>query len=77
MSVGELVEALEMSEAAFEAKYGFERPQYNEAIVTHCGKGGRAAKAEALLKERGFKNVQCYSGSFADWKANNGDIDKS
>ena len=72
--VAELGQVLDLPDHKFEDKYGFAKPNYDMAVVTHCGKGGRAFKAELLLKERGFRNVQCYSGSYKDWKENGGEI---
>ena len=44
-------------------------------VVTHCKIGGRAAKAADLLIASGVK-TDVYKGSFNDWKAQEGPVDK-
>ena len=64
-----------MDQAAFKSRYGFDiKP--DSAIVTSCKIGGRAAKAAQMLTGAGFTNVRIYSGSFNDWMAKNGTIEK-
>ena len=38
--------------------------------------GGRAGKAAAALKEMGFAKVYNYKGSFKDWVAKGGAVEK-
>ena len=45
-------------------------------LVTHCMMGGRAGKAAAALKEMGFAKVYNYKGSFKDWVAKGGAVEK-
>ena len=47
-----------LSEAEFEATYGFPKPGPDAAVVTHCIGGGRAGKAEALLQKLGFETAR-------------------
>ena len=68
--------ALELSEAEFTDKYGFEKPGKDAKIVTHCIGGGRAGKAEALLQKNGFGNALAYPGSFSDWVNQGGEVEK-
>ena len=65
-----------MEQAAFKSRYGFDKPSSDSAIVTSCKIGGRAAKAGQMLTSAGFTNVRIYSGSFNDWMAKNGTIEK-
>ena len=71
----EITDAFQLDAEGFKSKYGFDKPAQDAAIVTHCLKGGRAAKAKEALDSQGFSNVQVYSGSFTDWKAQGGDIE--
>ncbi len=75
VSVPEITDAFQLDAEGFKSKYGFDKPAQDAAIVTHCLKGGRAAKAKEALDSQGFSNVQVYSGSFTDWKAQGGDIE--
>ncbi|HEX2610587.1 MAG TPA: MBL fold metallo-hydrolase [Gemmatimonadales bacterium] len=38
-----------------------------DELVVHCQSGGRAAIAASLLRARGFRGVQLFSGGFAEW----------
>ena len=40
-----------------------------EEIVVHCQSGGRAAAAEAILRESGYTNVRDLSGHMVAWRA--------
>ncbi|XP_018007180.2 thiosulfate:glutathione sulfurtransferase, partial [Hyalella azteca] len=74
--VRELEDALRLDSSEFEAKHGFPKPQQGDEIITHCNKGGRAGKATEALNARGYHNVKTYKGSFNDWVAQGGEIDK-
>ena len=41
----------------------------NEEIVVHCQRGGRAAAAEAILRESGYTDVRELSGHMEAWRA--------
>jgi len=74
--IEELSDAFKLDGDAFKAKCGFPKPGADTVIVTHCGKGGRAGKAAAALKEMGFPKAEAYKGSFKDWVANGGAVEK-
>ena len=65
-----------MDGGAFEAKFGFPKPGADTVIVTHWMMGGRAGKAADALKEMGFPKTEVYKGSFKDWVANGGKVEK-
>ena len=67
---------MSLDAAAFESKFGFAKPEKSSPLVTHCKMGGRAGRAADALKEMGFTDVQVYTGSMNDWKANGGPLDK-
>ncbi len=72
--VPEVEAAFNMDEAAFKEKYGFDKPAKDAAIVTHCLKGGRAAKGADAMTNLGYSNVKVYAGSFTDWKEKGGEV---
>ena len=76
LAVEELSDAFKLDNDAFMAKCGFPKPGTDAVIVTHCGKGGRAAKAAAALKEMGFPKAEVYKGSFKDWVAKGGAVER-
>jgi rhodanese-related sulfurtransferase len=41
----------------------------NDEIVVHCERGGRAAAAEAVLREAGYTHVRDLSGHMRAWRA--------
>lgn len=47
-------------------------PHRHEEFVVYCQKGGRSAKACALLKQAGFENVKNLRGGYSEW-VNQGD----
>lgn len=76
LTVPEIGSAFELDDAAFKDKYGFDKPAKEAAVVVHCLKGGRAAKAKEAMDGQGYTNVQVYAGSFTDWQAQGGEIEK-
>ncbi|XP_043231261.1 rhodanese domain-containing protein CG4456-like [Amphibalanus amphitrite] len=72
----ELKEAMELSPEEFQNKYGFVQPSQSDALIVHCNRGGRAARAATQLTESGFSNVRLYQGSFNDWVSNGGPLEK-
>ena len=40
-----------------------------EEVVVHCQRGGRAAAAESILRESGYRNVRDLSGHMEAWRA--------
>ncbi|XP_047483425.1 rhodanese domain-containing protein CG4456-like [Penaeus chinensis] len=77
LPVQELEEALGMSEADFEKKYGFAkiRPG-DERLVITCRSGRRVGIADEALKANGFSKHRLYRGSFLDWTAKGGPVEK-
>ncbi len=70
----DLSEAFKLDADAFEAKYSFPRPGPSTQIVTHCLKGGRAAKGMEAIKAAGHEKTAVYSGSLTDWKVKGGSV---
>jgi len=61
---------------AFKDSYGFDKPSLNHPIVVHCKGGTRARKAYKILVEMGYTNMRVYDGSWLDWIANGGPIER-
>ena len=72
----EIGNAVGMSAEQFKEKYNFEQPAKDASIITHCKMGGRASKAIDALKDAGFFNLQLYQGSYNDWTAQGGEVEK-
>ncbi|QQP35442.1 Elongation factor Tu_ mitochondrial [Caligus rogercresseyi] len=75
----ELEGAIALSEDEFKGKYGFEhlKKQKEVPLVIYCKLGGRATKAGNLLMDKlGLENVGVYMGSFTDWVAKGGEVQK-
>jgi rhodanese-related sulfurtransferase len=47
---------------------GLKLPTSDE-IVVHCEHGGRAAKAEAVLREAGYTNARDLTGHMDEWRS--------
>ncbi len=41
----------------------------DSGVVVYCERGGRAARAESLLRESGFGSVRHLAGDMASWRA--------
>lgn len=41
----------------------------NRPVVVYCARGGRSAKAAAILKEKGFKTIYDYTDGYTGWAA--------
>lgn len=74
--VPELGTALALPDADFESKYGYAKPAPDGMVVVHCKSGMRAQSGASAFKSAGYSNVQVYRGSWNDWVANGGPIDK-
>ncbi|KPI44058.1 putative thiosulfate sulfurtransferase, mitochondrial [Cyphellophora attinorum] len=66
-----------LSPEEFEEKYGWERPGEDTEVVFFCKAGVRSKAAAGLAQQAGFGGrVGEYGGSWVDWEANNGKIEK-
>jgi rhodanese-related sulfurtransferase len=78
--VPELKSALQLDETEFFQRFGFKKPvetDDNVPIVVSCLRGGRAAMANSAFQGMGYNNIKVYSGSFLDWVANGGPVEKN
>ena len=61
---------------AFLEVYGFDKPELDEPFILTCRSGRRARRAEQILVNLGFTKIRVYDGSWNDWTAKNGPIEK-
>jgi len=58
VAVPSLDSSLNLSEADFSEKFGFEKPSKEGPLVVHCLKGGRAVKGQDVFRAHGYLDVQ-------------------
>ena len=76
--MSELKTALTLPDGDFTARFGFQKPSVHAdvPIVVSCLKGGRAEMANVAFQDLGFNNTRVYRGSFLDWVAKGGPVEK-
>ncbi|EFZ04034.1 rhodanese-like domain protein [Metarhizium robertsii] len=70
------VQSFHISDADFEDVHGFERPSRDKTLLFYCKAGVRAKSAAGLAKHAGWENVGEYSGSWLDWEAQKGPVER-
>lgn len=60
----------------FEDHFGFARPSRDTEVVFYCKAGVRSRAAAGLAKDAGWTKVNEYSGSWLDWVANGGEVQR-
>ncbi|KAI1775327.1 Rhodanese-like protein [Hypoxylon cercidicola] len=60
----------------FEDRYGAARPDPTDVLVFYCKAGVRSRAAATIAKEAGYKNVGEYPGSWVDWVARGGKVER-
>ncbi|KAF7560765.1 hypothetical protein G7046_g3389 [Stylonectria norvegica] len=70
------VQSFHLSEEDFEDMHGFERPPKDAELLFYCKAGVRARAAAGLAKHAGWAHVGDYPGSWLDWEANGGPVEK-
>ncbi|KAL2189532.1 Rhodanese-like protein [Thermothelomyces heterothallicus CBS 203.75] len=65
-----------ISEEEFEDRYGYPRPARDAEVVFYCRAGVRSRAAAGLAREAGWTNVGEYPGSWLDWAAKGGKIER-
>ncbi|TQS34171.1 hypothetical protein Golomagni_05455 [Golovinomyces magnicellulatus] len=70
------IESFHIDEADFEDLHGFQRPEKDQTLVFYCKAGVRAKSAAALAQHAGWKSVGEYPGSWLDWDAQKGPVEK-
>ena len=68
---------MSLSAEAFKSKVGVEMPTKESKILVSCMIGGRAKRGYDALAAMGYSQLDLYPGSFNDWKAKGGEIQKN
>ncbi|KAF4447119.1 hypothetical protein F53441_9264 [Fusarium austroafricanum] len=69
-------QSFHIPEEDFEDMYGFQRPGKDKELLFYCKAGVRARAAAQLAQHAGWQQVGDYSGSWLDWEAQNGPVEK-
>ncbi|GKU02569.1 rhodanese protein [Fusarium langsethiae] len=70
------VQSFHIPEEDFEEMYGFERPSKDKELLFYCKAGVRAKSAAHLAEHAGWKKVSDYPGSWLDWEAQKGPVER-
>ncbi|KAF5656071.1 heat shock protein 67B2 [Fusarium sp. NRRL 25303] len=69
-------QSFHISDEDFEDMYGFQRPAKNKELVFYCKAGVRARAAAQLAHYAGWDKIGDYAGSWLDWEAQQGPVEK-
>ncbi|KAK0714629.1 Rhodanese-like domain-containing protein [Lasiosphaeris hirsuta] len=69
-------DAFYLTEGEFEDHFGFPRPARDAQVVFYCKAGVRSRGAASLAKEASWTNVGEYPGSWLDWAAKGGKVQR-
>ncbi|KAG0718676.1 Thiosulfate sulfurtransferase/rhodanese-like domain-containing protein 3 [Chionoecetes opilio] len=72
--VTEIKLACDLDKESFKSRYGFEKPDCEDALVVCCKTGVRSKAACDLLQCKGYKRHRLYSGSFSEWEEKGGEV---
>lgn len=65
-----------LSDQDFQDTNGFERPSLDSHLLFYCKAGVRAEQAAKLAHDDGWDSVGVYHGSWLDWEARGGPVEK-
>lgn len=60
----------------FEDRFGFDKPEKDKEVVFFCKAGVRSSAAANLASQSGYEKIGEYRGSWLDWTANGGKVEK-
>ena len=66
-----------ISEEDFEDRFGFDKPSMAKEVVFYCKAGVRSSAAAKLANQSGYKRVGEYRGSWLDWMAKGGPVQRN
>ncbi|XP_066301814.1 cartilage acidic protein 1-like [Branchiostoma lanceolatum] len=67
----QLESALQMSDEAFEQRFGVAKPQPDsDSVVFTCRTGGRARRAQRLARRLGYTRTRVFEGGIMEWNRN-------
>ena len=72
----EIPAAFQLPSDQFQAKYGFPLPELEADLVLTCRSGRRALVAQQQLQQLGYTATRVYLGSFRDWVAQGGQVER-
>ena len=70
---------MSLPDSDFSERFGFQKPSADAddvPIVVTCLRGGRAEMANTAFQDLGYSNTRVYRGSFLDWVAKGGPVEK-
>lgn len=70
-------DAYAISDDEFSERFGFARPPPDAELVFYCKAGVRSRAAAGLARQAGWRSVGEYSGSWLDWVAKGGKIERA
>ncbi|KAK4246380.1 Rhodanese-like domain-containing protein [Corynascus novoguineensis] len=74
--VGSAPDSFFVGEDEFEDRFGRPRPPRDAEVVFYCRAGVRSRAAAGLARDAGWTNVGEYPGSWLDWVAKGGKIER-
>jgi rhodanese-related sulfurtransferase len=69
-------DSFHIGEDEFEDRFGYPRPPKDAEIAVYCRSGVRSRAAAELAKAAGWTNVGEYPGSWLDWAAQGGKVQR-
>lgn len=69
-------DAFHISAEEFEDRFDFARPPPDADVVFYCKAGVRSRAAAAIAREAGWSRIGEYPGSWMDWAAKGGKIER-
>jgi len=68
--LGEVAEALTLSDEDFESQFEKRKPALDDELVIYCMKGRRSYMAGVQFENNGYTNVSNYIGGWFEWNNN-------
>jgi rhodanese-related sulfurtransferase len=65
-----------LTDAEFADRFGFAAPARDAPLVFYCKAGVRSRAAAQLARQAGWADVAEYPGSWSDWVANGGEVQR-
>ncbi|KAI1201387.1 Rhodanese-like domain-containing protein [Nemania serpens] len=69
-------DSFHLSSEEFENRFGFARPGADDEVVFYCRAGVRSRAAAGLAREAGWTRVGEYPGSWMEWAAKGGAVER-
>ncbi|KAK3324244.1 Rhodanese-like domain-containing protein, partial [Cercophora scortea] len=69
-------DSFHISADEFEDRFGYPRPAPDAEVIFYCRSGVRSRAAAGLARDAGWTNVGEYPGSWLDWAAKGGKVER-